>query len=338
MDQQASLRWVHDNIDRFGGDPHNVTIAGQSAGALAVLAHMVSPSSDGLFHRAIVQSGSFALTPLPLAAAEAFGQDFASQAGCTKQTAKCLRTLEVDDLVSKFPSAAIPGVVDGAVLTESLGTALAAGRFSHVPLLNGLNHDEERLFVGLGLALDGGSFKPLTEPVTADSYQQVIASVSGMTDERAAATVAEYPLDAYASPTLAFSTLLADSNFACTARQIDEWTAQVTPTFAYELDDDDAPLRISPPLDPPVATHTSELAYLFDEPDAPVQTPLTSDQEALAASMRAAWASFARSGDPSTKELPWPSFDRERVLSLVTPQVAEVNFAAKHCEFWAPLL
>lgn len=330
MDQQASLRWVQNNIERFGGDLQNVTIAGQSAGGLAVLAHLVSQSSTGLFQKAIVQSGSFALTQLPLETAESFGKSFASQAGCEDQTAECLRALSVDDLVSKFPSAAIPGTIDGEILTESIGPALAGGRFAKVPIVNGQNHDEERLFVTIGLGLHGGSFKPLTEPVTAENYQSVIGSALGVTDERAAAIVTEYPLDQYASPTVAFSTLLSDANFGCTALQLDTWTAPATPTFAYEFDDDAAPLRIAPPLDPPVATHTSELGYLFDQPDAPVQTPLTADQEALAANMRAAWASFARSGDPSTSVTPWRTFDDTHVISFGTPQTA-----SKHCSFWA---
>jgi para-nitrobenzyl esterase len=144
MDQQATLRWVQGNIGRFGGDPHNVTIAGQSSGGTSVLAHMISRGSRGLFHRAIVQSGSFALTQQSLAAAQADGEAFAAKAGCPDQTADCLRRLPVADLVSNFPGAAIPGVVDGAVLEESVGTALAAGRFARVPILNGINHDEQR--------------------------------------------------------------------------------------------------------------------------------------------------------------------------------------------------
>ena len=103
MDQQAALRWVQRNITQFGGNPHNVTIAGESAGGLAVLVHLVSYGSRGLFQRAIVESGTFALKQQSLATAEAAGRAFASKAGCPDQTAACLRNLPVATLVSNFP-------------------------------------------------------------------------------------------------------------------------------------------------------------------------------------------------------------------------------------------
>ena len=230
MDQLAALRWVRSNIAQFGGDPHNVTIAGQSAGGVSVLALLVSHRSRGLFQRAIVQSGAFALTQQPLADAEAAGEAFATQAGCPDQTARCLRQLPVaDSLVNNFPGAAIPGVIDGKVLTESIGTALAAGRFAHVPILNGINHHEELIFVaGLGLAVSGGTFvgdaRRTRHP---RGYQPDIAAVLGVSDAtRAAAIAAEYPLDAYSVADVALSTLVSDANFACPALQVDRWTLQ----------------------------------------------------------------------------------------------------------------
>ncbi|HYZ30000.1 MAG TPA: carboxylesterase family protein, partial [Thermoleophilaceae bacterium] len=339
MDQQAALRWVRDNIARFGGDPHNVTIAGQSAGGLSVLEHLVSPGSRGLFERAIVQSGAFALRQQPLTAAENDGQALAAKAGCPDQSAECLRSLPASALVAATPTSLIPGVVDGKVLKESVGSALAAGRFAQVPIINGTNHDEERLFLALGATVSNGANVPLSEPVTAESYQRVIASSLGVGPARAAAIAAQYPLDAYASPAVAFSQLQTDANFACPALAVDGWTAARVPTYAYELNEDAAPERFIPQIATPTeATHQTELQFLFDLPDAPIPGPLTEDQERLAGSIRAAWSAFAASGDPAGG-IAWPAFGNHLapVLSLVAPQPQlATDFAARHhCAFWA---
>jgi para-nitrobenzyl esterase len=234
-------------------------------------------------------------------------------------------------------------VVDGKVLTEPIGTALAAGRFAHVPILNGTNHDEERLFVSIGLTVSQGTDVRIPGgTVTAGSYQSDIAAALGVSAGRAGAIAAEYPLAAYPSPAVAFSALVGDASFACPALQIDQLTSQRVPTFAYEFNDDNAPLRYLPPslfIPPPVATHTSELQYLFDL-TTPIPATLNADQQALAASMRAAWANFAASGNPATAAVPWPAFGGSgsaQMLSLVPPQPqTETDFSSRHnCGFWA---
>jgi para-nitrobenzyl esterase len=340
MDQQAALRWVRHNIEAFGGDPDNVTIAGQSAGGLSVLAHLVSPGSRGLFQRAIIQSGAFALKQVSLADAEAFGTQYAASAkvGCASQTAACLRSKPAQALVDAFPDAAIPGVVDGKVLQESIGAALAGGRFARVPVINGVNQDEELIFVlGLGVAVSNGSFVGAPPP-TPETYETELSTVLGVSPARAADIAALYPLAAYpaAFPQFALSAVMSDSQFACPALQIDRWTSRKVPTYAYEFDDGTAPPIFTGPF-PPVATHSSEIQYLFDQPNAKYAQPLDATQEALAGKMRAAWTRFAAKGDPGSSGVPWPSFNTTAaVLSFASPQPqVDAGFATRHhCGFW----
>jgi para-nitrobenzyl esterase len=336
MDQQAALRWVKRNIDHFGGDPGNVTIAGQSSGGVGVLMLMTSPGSKGLFNKAIVQSGSFALNQKTHASAEASGEQFVSGLGIKDQTADALRSIPVDDLVKNFPSAAIPGYVDGRVIQRPLGESLASGQFAAVPVLQGTDHEEEAIFLRQGLAVSNGQFVYAGQ-VTADNYQDKIASVLGISAARAAEVAAEYPLTGYPSAAKALSTLVGDASFVTGQMKVNRWLADRVPTYLWEFNDDTAPFRYGAPLTPPVATHGSELGYLFDLPSAPVQDPLNSDQEKLADTMRTAWAKFAATGTPSTKALAWPKAGtNSRVMSLETPQSRlSTDFTQRHhVAFW----
>lgn len=334
MDQQAALRWVRQNIRQFGGNPRNVTIFGESAGGLSVLAQLVSPAARGLFAKAIIESGSYSLLQPSLATAEASGEAFAAKAGCASQTAACLRRLPVQTILND--QGAVGPDIDPAVLPQSIGTALASGDFTHVPVINGTNHDEWRLFIAI--------FRPLTGPVTAANYQSMIASTASVSPAEAAAVAAHYPLSSFASPALALGAVGTDAIFACPALTMDQELSRFTPTFAYEFNDEHAPERFLSPIAgfPYGATHASELQYLFQLNDSPIPGTLTPDQQRLSASMQRYWTNFAKQGSPSSPgEPPWPRFgsNSQRMISLIppTPQ-AETGFAAEHqCGFWATL-
>jgi para-nitrobenzyl esterase len=223
------------------------------------------------------------------------------------------------------------------VLTQSIGTALARGQFARVPVINGITHDEELLFVaGVGITVSQGTDIPLAgDPKDPANYQANIAQALGVPAARAAAIANEYPLSAYPNAVAAFSLLVSDASFACPALRVDRWTAaRGVPAYAYQFNDDNAPVNILG-FSLGLATHGAELPYLFDQPATPVM--LTPEQQALAASMRTDWASFAGTGNPSSSALPWPSFNGTRVLSLVPlqSQVTTDFAAAHHCTFWA---
>jgi len=343
MDQQAALRWVQRNIRGFGGDPRNVTIFGESAGGLSVLSQLASPGARGLFSRAIVESGAYNLTQAPLAAAEAAGKAFAAKAGCPSQTAACLRSLPVSAILDNEDFGGYTPDIDGRVLTQSLKTAFASGQFNQVPVINGSNHDEWRLFVG-ETELEG-------TPVTAANYQSMISATLGISASAAAAVAGEYPLSAYPSPAVALGAVGTDAIFACPALTVDQSLSAYVPTYAYEFNDENAPELFLPPV-PGFsygAAHASEIQYLFKLRLAAFPTPLTGPQRRLAAAMKRYWTNFAKRGSPSSSGWSassgwfggprWPRFDSasQLMLSLVPPRPQlETGFAAEHhCAFWA---
>ena len=299
MDQQAALRWVQANIGRFGGDPRNVTLFGESAGGLSTLSQVVSPGARGLFQRAIVESGSYDLTQAPLAGAEAAGTAFAAKVGCGARpgaaaTAACLRAVPVAAVLAAQSAGGYTPDLDGRVLTQSIGAALQDGQFNRVPVVMGTNHDEWRLFVGLS-RLEGGA------AVTAAGYRAQIQGTAGVSAALAAQIAARYPLASYASPAAAIGAVGTDAIFACPSLRAESLLSKFTPTYAYEFNDENAPERFLPAAAGFAygAAHASEIQYLFGI-SAPIPGTLTPAQRRLAAQMKGYWASQARGGAPAT--------------------------------------
>lgn len=283
MDQIAALRWVRDNIARFGGDPANVTLFGHSAGGQDVGLLMLAPDARGLFHKAIEQSGTagFGLPPRSLAENETLGQDLGRALGVGDLAG--LRAASgqavLDAAEGLKPSIADDGfvwlqaVVDGAVIREPPAKTLAAGRQARVPLIIGNSARELPLFGGAANAAawvkansrDPGRALPLYG----------IDALGAASDEVA-------------------DQIAADTGFRCPAI----WTAarQVGAgqrVWRYEL-------AVAAPGAGPVR-HGSELPFVFDTPPAGA-TPATWPR------LQAYWVNFARAGDPNGPGLAlWPA-------------------------------
>jgi para-nitrobenzyl esterase len=331
MDQQFALRWVQRNISEFGGDPRNVTIFGESGGGLSVLSHLASPAAAGLFHRGIVESGAYELTLPSLADEESHGEAFAASVGCNAQSARCLRSKSVREILANWGLFDSSPNVDGKVLPQSLDTAFLNGQFNHVPLMQGTNHDEWRFFVALLFDLSGN-------PITVESYPSVVEGMVG--PDAAPRVLAEYPLDKFDSPDVAVGAIGTDSIFACPARIADQVLSTQVPTFTYEFNDTNAPEVFLPPVSFPYgATHASELLYLFR-----LTWPgrLDARQQVLSNDMIRYWTQFAKAGDPNSSGLPfWRQYDATtdqfQSLAPLSP-MPEFEFASDHkCDFWTAL-
>lgn len=339
MDQAAALRWVRRNASSFGGDPSNVTLAGQSAGARSVCAHLASPLSRGLFQRAIVQSGACA-NPVPdRAAAEAFARQAIEELGCSGDgdIAACLRRQPFDRLVTTLQGVGFEAnarvadrpwnpVARTWMLPRQPGEALSDGSAARVPILIGAARDEMRGFVSNHADL------------TTDRYHAMLAETFGDAAEKVAA---EYPVAGFGSPALALSAVLTDwggAIGACPVLRTAHDAAAWQPVYAYEFAEDSGQEIEGYPLG---AYHGLELPYLWDLNLAWDTYPeLTAEQERLSGTMIGYWSAFVHSGDPNGSARPhWPAFTpgtNGTVIELSTSGIAPTAYGAEHkCGFWA---
>jgi para-nitrobenzyl esterase len=314
MDQIAALHWVQRNIARFGGDPGNVTIVGQSAGSMAVALLQMSPKAGGLFHRAVGMSGSpfgGMLGPVPLARAEAQGLALQNELGAANLAE--LRAVPGDRVIAAT-TVRDPIVIDGKIVTGTAEDVFQARRQNDVPLLIGFTRDENFLPFG---------------PVA--SAAELAAAVRARFPAQGDAILAAY---ANPDPGRAATDIARDSTVGA---QMAQWVASqqrsgTAPVYSYLFTrrqpyvagigfSDHYPETVG-------AYHSGDVPYWLGTRDSLNLFRQTRAWERgddlLEAEMAGALLVFARTGAPTSPRLGrWPAFDP------VQPRLVELGLEPK---------
>jgi para-nitrobenzyl esterase len=343
LDQRRSLEWVRDNIAKFGGDPGNVTIFGESAGSADVCYHVASPGSRGLFHRAISESGGCTIsingTKEATAGGTAAGMEaFTKAVGCdtAKDQLACLRGKSVMDIMTNAQQPdPMSGMVNNApwsfsVVVDGPGGFLPqqpralfdSGDIAKVPYILGSNNDEGYLFL-----------LNATLPKTEADYEAALKDRFGADAD---AVLAMYPVSKFSGDyTAALARVVGDSGLICGTHDSARRAAKAgLSVFMYNFN---VPWAIAPNV--LHVSHAAEMSHVFGNPYMP-DTGSTKVSDA----MNAFWANFAKTGDPNFTGAPatWPAFapdanDNDERIQFDPALETVKNFRKEECAFWRGL-
>ena len=303
LDTIAAMHWVHDNIEKFGGDPGNVTIFGESAGSFAVSSLMASPLAQGLFHKAIGESGAAFPSAINLAGAtvaERSKEDEAWMESIGAKSIKDLRAMTTDQILDGAKKKGVTGFsedIDGRVITEPIPDTYAAGKQAHVPLLAGWNADEGSFFAMHGMT--AAQWNGMAQGLFKERAVNFLKLYPGDTDAQALRTAIDYGSDAF----IAFGTW----KWLEAHRKTGD-----SPVYRYHFELAATPSKYHPGT---FAFHSDDIEYVFGTLDTRPEWKVRPEDRKLSEEIMGYWTNFAKTGDPNGPGLPnWPKYGSDDAL------------------------